>query len=111
MRSQRTLAVEPRAKSTTSRNKKSQEPKPETSKGSGAQRSKSAAIAAKGIRTGQDYANLMSAMMSDLLEGTVETGVSTAVVSAGRQLLKVVEMEVRLGKNDKTKGSTLILGG
>lgn len=53
----------------------------------------------------------MSAMMSDLLEGTVETGVSTAVVSAGRQLLKVVEMEVRLGKNDKTKGSTLILGG
>lgn len=58
---------------------------------------RSLAIAATGVSTGRDFASLMSALMSDLIDGRVETGVANAVCKAGDKLLKVVEMQHRYG--------------
>lgn len=54
-------------------------------------------IAAKGIRTGHDFANLMSALMSDLIEGRVTPSVGNSTCNAGGKLLKVVEMSYKYG--------------
>jgi len=54
-------------------------------------------IAANGIKTGHDFANLMSALMSDLIEGRVAPGVGNATCNAGGKLLKVVEMQFKYG--------------
>lgn len=58
---------------------------------------KSIAIAAGGITTGSQFARLMSALMTDLLEGQVTPGVANATVNAGGKLLKVVEMQMKYG--------------
>ena len=58
---------------------------------------RSAAIAAVGVKTGTEFAALMSALMSDVIEGRLSPVVSNAAVSAGRNLLKVVEMEYKYG--------------
>jgi hypothetical protein len=58
-----------------------------------AQSPKSLAFTRKGIRTGKDFANTMSAMMTDLLEGRISPAVGNAVCNAGGKLLKVVEMQ------------------
>jgi hypothetical protein len=63
---------------------------------------RSLTIAEKGIKTGNDFANLMSALMSDLIEGRVTPSIGNATCNAGGKLLKVVEMQYRYG----TKGST-----
>jgi len=54
-------------------------------------------IAAKGIKTGHDFANLMSALMSDLIEGRVTPSIGNATCNAGGKLLKVVEMQYKYG--------------
>ena len=54
-------------------------------------------VAAKGIQTGADFANLMSALMSDLVSGRVAPGVGNAMCNAGGKLLKVVEIQYRYG--------------
>jgi hypothetical protein len=54
-------------------------------------------IAAKGVRTGHDFANLMSALMSDLIEGRVTPSIGNATCNAGGKLLKVVEMSYKYG--------------
>ena len=58
---------------------------------------RSAAIANRGIRTGQDFANLMSGLMSDLIAGRVTPSVGNATCNAGGKLLKVVEMQYKYG--------------
>ena len=58
---------------------------------------RSAAVAAKGIRTGHDFANLMSALMSDLIEVRVAPNIGNATCNAGGKLLKVVEMQIKYG--------------
>jgi hypothetical protein len=57
-------------------------------------------IAERGIRTSTDFANLMSAMMSDLAVGRLTPQVGNAMCNAGGKLLKVVEMQQKYG----TKG-------
>jgi hypothetical protein len=52
----------------------------------------------------------MSALMSDVLDGTVTPGVCNAAVNAGGKLLKVVEMQIRYGIADRN-GRRLILTG
>lgn len=59
---------------------------------------RSLALAGKPISTGADFAAMMSAVMSDLIEGKLEAGVGNAVCNAGSKLLKVVEMQYRYGK-------------
>lgn len=58
---------------------------------------RSAALARQGVSTGTEFAALMSALMSDVIEGRMSPVVSNAAVSAGRNLLKVVEMEYKYG--------------
>ena len=64
---------------------------------------KSLDIAQKGIKTGRQFANMMSALMSDIIEGRVTPSVGNAVCNAGGKLLKVVEMEHRYGTEDPGK--------
>ena len=50
-----------------------------------------------GIASGADFANVMSALMSDLIAGRVTPQVGNAVCNVGSKLLKVVEMQHRYG--------------
>lgn len=54
-------------------------------------------VAEKGVKTGHDFANLMSALMSDLIDGRVTPAVGNAACNAGGKLLKVVEMQYKYG--------------
>lgn len=69
-------------------------------------------LAAKGVRTTQDFANIMAALMSDVLSGDISTGRVNAAVNAGRQMLKSVELQLKYGaKVDATTGQrTLTIG-
>jgi phage tail sheath protein FI len=58
---------------------------------------RSLAIATRGVKTGGDFANLMSALMSDLIEGRVTPQMGNATCNAGGKLLKVVEMQYKYG--------------
>ena len=58
-------------------------------------------VAEKGVKTGHDFANLMSALMSDIIEGRVTPSVGNATCNAGGKLLKVVEMQYRYGSQRK----------
>lgn len=71
--------------------------------------SKSGAIATAGVRTGEDFANLMSALMSDIIEGAITPNVANATVNAGGKLLKVVEMQYRYGSPKTSPALTLVL--
>jgi len=55
------------------------------------------AVARRGIKTGRDFANFMSCLMSDLIEGKVPPQVGNAACHAGGKLLKVVEMQYKYG--------------
>ncbi len=71
-------------------------------------------VAKRGINTSKDFASYMSAMMSDLIEGTVTPQIGNAACNAGGKLLKVVEMEYKYGttgKNGQPKHLTLVPGG
>lgn len=58
---------------------------------------RSLAIANRGVKTGSDFAGLMSALMSDLIEGRVTPSIGNATCNAGGKLLKVVEMQAKYG--------------
>lgn len=70
---------------------------------------RSGPIAAAGVQTGEDFANLMSALMSDVIDGSISPNVANATVNAGGKLLKVVEMQYRYGKPQESKPLTLTL--
>ena len=85
------------AKSSSAVQKRSSEPR-------------SLSIADKGIKTGNDFANLMSALMSDLIDGRVTPSIGNATCNAGGKLLKIVEMQYRYGTQGPGTGNkTLIL--
>lgn len=65
---------------------------------------RSLALAARGIHTGADFAAMMSAVMSDMIEGRLDPRVGNGVCNAGSKLLKVVEMQYRYGQ--KIEGTT-----
>ena len=54
---------------------------------------RSLVIGEKGIDTAKDFASLMSAVMSDVLDGSLSPQIANAVTNAGGKLLKVVEMQ------------------
>lgn len=66
-------------------------------------------IARKGIRTGTDFANMMSALMSDLIEGRVTPNVGNATCNAGGKLLKMVDMQQKYGTKGPGLSKTLQL--
>lgn len=58
-------------------------------------------VAKSGITTGADFANLMSALMSDLIEGRVSPNIGNATCKAASQLLRVVELQMKYGTEGK----------
>jgi hypothetical protein len=42
----------------------------------------------------------MSALVSDIIEGNIDANTANAVTNAGRQLLRVVELQYRYGGQD-----------
>jgi hypothetical protein len=57
----------------------------------------SLSIANRGVKTGTDFAQLMSTLMSDLISGRVTPQIGNAVCNAGGKLLKIVEMKQKYG--------------
>ena len=57
------------------------------------------------ISTAQDLAELMTALMYDVLAGTVTPGEASAVINAGRQTLRLVELSLRY----EVSGSTPLM--
>ena len=68
-------------------------------------------ISERGIRTGADFANVMSALMGDLIAGRVTPQVGNATCNVGGKLLKIVEMQHRYGTtgDNGTSPKTLML--
>jgi hypothetical protein len=58
---------------------------------------RSLTIAAQGIETAGDFASMMSALMSDLIEGRVTPQVGNATCNAGGKLLRIVELQYKYG--------------
>ena len=52
-------------------------------------------ISKGGIATAEDFASLMSSVMSDVIDGRLSPPVANAVCNAGGKLLKVVEMQYK----------------
>lgn len=58
---------------------------------------RSLAIAAQGIETAEDFAKMMSSLMSDMIDGRVTPQVGNATCNAGGKLLRVVELQYKYG--------------
>lgn len=69
---------------------------------------RSAAIAERGIRTGADFAGLMSALMGDIISGRVTPGVGNAACNAGGKLLRIVEMQHKFGTQNGNQGDRVL---
>ncbi len=67
------------------------------------------AFSRRGIKTGGDFANFMSAMMTDLVEQRISPGIGNAACNAGGKLLKVVEMQYKYGTSSRSGGKVLTL--
>jgi len=52
-------------------------------------------LAQKGIVSGMDFARMMSALMSDVIEGAITPDIANATCNAGGKLLKVVELQYK----------------
>src|SRR5262245_13707851 len=52
------------------------------------------------IKTGRDFADLMSSLMSDLLGQKISPEISNAVCNAGGKLLKIAELQFKYGRPD-----------
>lgn len=53
----------------------------------------------------------MSALMSDVIDGSINPGVANAAVNAGGKLLKVTEMQHRYGRKPSGEAAPLQLTG
>lgn len=72
---------------------------------------RSLALADRGIKTGDDFANMMSALMSDIIGERISPNIANAACNAGGKLLKVVEMQYKYGgKSNESRVLTLAPG-
>lgn len=62
------------------------------------------AVAESGIRTAQDFAQFMSAMMGDVVTGRLSAGKASAATRSGAALLKVIEMQYKYGSDTEHPG-------
>ena len=65
--------------------------------GTVAQPGKAQALAEVGVRTADQFAKVMSALMSDVLSGRVMPLIANATCNAGGKLLKAVELQHKYG--------------
>lgn len=70
---------------------------------------RSQVIAERGIKTDLDFADLMSALMSDVIAGTVTPGIANATCNAGGKLLRIVELRQKYGTKKGGENSELLL--
>jgi len=63
-----------------------------------AKRSRSAGVARAGIKTSEDMKNLMSNLIPDILDGDVSIAAANATCNAAGKMIKMVELELRYGK-------------
>lgn len=72
---------------------------------------RSLTIAKRGINTSENFAQMMSGLMTDLRDGSVTPQIANAICNAGGKLLKVVEMEHRFGRpvTPSPNSKTLVL--
>lgn len=71
---------------------------------------RSLALAERGVKTGADFANMMSALMSDIISERIAPEIANAACNAGGKLLKVVEMQYRYGGKEADRQLTLAPG-
>lgn len=69
---------------------------------------RSAALASNGVKTSRDFAAMMSALMSDILEERIDPRAANAVCNAGGKLLKMVEMEHKYGAPQRAAGKRML---
>jgi hypothetical protein len=69
---------------------------------------RSLAAAERGIRTGAEFASLMSHLMSDIISGRVTPQIGNAACNAGGKLLKIVEMQYKFGTQSGTAGPRVL---
>ena len=70
---------------------------------------RSLAIAQRGIKSGNDFADFMSALMTDIIDQRVSPGIGNAACNAGGKLLKIVEMQYKYGTTEENGGKVLRL--
>ena len=64
------------------------------------------------IRTSEDFVNVMSALMSDVLGDRVTVAKANAATKAGSAILRVVELQHRYaGKDEKNESLPLLISG
>lgn len=66
-------------------------------------------LASRGVRSGQDFADLMSKLMADVISGKVAPSTANAACNAGAKLLRVVEMQYRYGNTRPTQRPDFML--
>jgi len=71
---------------------------------------RSLVLAERGVKTGADFANMMSALMSDIIAERISPMIANAACNAGGKLLKVVEMQYKYGGKDQDRVLTLAPG-
>lgn len=62
---------------------------------------RSLALAQNEIRTTRDYGQLMAALITDVIQEKISPTVLFAAVAAGRQMVKVAELNLRYGNPKK----------
>lgn len=71
---------------------------------------RSLALAERGVKTGADFANMMSALLSDIIADRITPSKANAACNAGSKLLKVVEMQYKYGGKESDHVLTLAPG-
>ena len=68
-----------------------------------------AKVFSRQVSTAEDFAGLMSRLMTSVLKGSIEPKVANSVCNAGGKLLQVVEMMFRYGRTQqKNKNFSLV---
>lgn len=70
---------------------------------------RSLSLARRGVDTATQFKGLMSALMSDVIEGKVAPQIVNAACNAGGKLLKTVELERRFAPRASEAGAALSL--
>lgn len=52
--------------------------------------------------TGGDFTAFMSALISDVIDGTVSAGIANAAVNAGGKMLKCCELQMKFGTQTRS---------
>ena len=66
-------------------------------------------LATQGLRTSHDFANIMGALFTDVVLGSISPDICNAACNAGGKLLQVVALQHKYGSRGSDGTKTLIL--